>query len=193
VTHLVPTPSQTAGPFVEIGMRWNATGRLVPAGTPGEICLSGLVRDGAGAPVSDAALEFWQADPAGRYDGYPGGGDWTGFARAFTGKDGRYVLFTVKPGAFRGAGDSAREAPHVNISIFARGLLHRLVTRCYFDDEKEANAADPVLSSVADPPTRSRLLASLLETGNPLATPGETAYRFDICLQGDAETPFFLP
>jgi protocatechuate 3,4-dioxygenase alpha subunit len=190
--NLVPTPSQTAGPFVEIGMRWNASGRLVPAGTPGEICLSGLVADGAGAPVTDAALEFWQADPAGRYDGHLAGGDWTGFARAFTGKDGRYALFTVKPGAFQDGGASAHEAPHVNISIFARGLLQRLVTRCYFEDQREANATDPVLSTV-DPPVRSRLLASRVETGNLLAAPGDTCYRFDICLQGDEETPFFFP
>jgi protocatechuate 3,4-dioxygenase alpha subunit len=179
---LVPTPSQTAGPYVEIGMGWNADGRLVPAGTVGEICVTGIVLDGAGAPVTDAALEFWQADPAGRYDSCDTG-VWTGFTRALTGNDGRYMLWTVKPGVSADPGGSTPEAPHVNVSIFARGLLQRLVTRFYFDDEPAANKADPVLGAIDEPAVSSRLVATSTEGG----------YRFDILLQGDEETPFFVP
>lgn len=180
---LVPTPSQTAGPYVEIGMGWNADGRLVPPGTPGEFSVSGVVVDGAGALVTDAALEFWQADPAWRYDSGGAGGDWTGFTRALTGRDGRYELWTVKPGVSADPGDGALEAPHVSVSIFARGLLQRLVTRFYFEDEPGANKADPVLAAIGEPAVASRLVAASTAEG----------YKFDICLQGDAETPFFVP
>jgi protocatechuate 3,4-dioxygenase alpha subunit len=176
---LVPTPSQTAGPYVEIGMAWNSGGRIVPAGTPGELCVSGVVTDGEGTLVTDAALEFFQADPSGIYASRDVAGGWTGFTRSLTDAAGRYVLWTVKPG--RAAGSA--EAPHVDVSIFARGLLQRLVTRIYFDDEQEANAEDPVLSAIADPATRSRLVAAAAPDG----------YRFDIRLQGEEETPFFVP
>ncbi len=125
--------------------------------------LSGSVRDGAGAPVTDAVLEFWQ--PGER-----------GFTRALTDVKGHYAITTVKPG---GVGP---EAPHISISIFARGLQQRLVTHVYFADEAAANAADPVLAAI-DPARRSRLLAE----------PAPDGYRFDIVLQGEEETPFFVP
>jgi protocatechuate 3,4-dioxygenase alpha subunit len=182
---LAPTPSQTAGPYLEIGMAWSSGGRIVPAGTAGEICISGAVVDGQGRLVTDAGLEFFQADPSGNYATLdtaaapaPAGG-WRGFTRSLTDAAGRYVLWTVKPGRVAGT----REAPHVNVSIFARGLLQRLVTRIYFDDEQGANAEDPVLSAIADPATRSRLVAAAAPDG----------YRFDIRLQGEEETPFFVP
>jgi protocatechuate 3,4-dioxygenase alpha subunit len=188
---LLPTPSQTAGPYVEIGMAWNASGRLVPAGSKGEVCVSGVVVDGAGSLVTDAALEFFQADPSGACAQPNGGsdparqGNWTGFTRSLTDAKGRYVLWTVKPGRVASPAGSAGapEAPHVNVSIFARGLLQRLVTRIYFDDEQEANAVDPVLSTIEDAATRSRLVATSTSDG----------YRFDIVLQGEEETPFFVP
>jgi protocatechuate 3,4-dioxygenase alpha subunit len=187
---LVPTPSQTAGPFVEIGMRWRAGGRLVPPGTPGEIRLGGVVLDGEGEVVIDAVLEFWQADRSGSYvtmEGSPPPGieGWTGFTTALTDPAGRYVLWTVKPGRIASAPghESAGEAPHVNVSIFARGLLQRLVTRIYFDDEQAANEKDPVLSGIGEPGRRGRLIATSSDDG----------YSFDIRLQGEGETPFFVP
>ena len=95
-------------------------------------------------------------------------------------------MWTVKPGA-TALGDAAvsseMEAPHINVSIFARGLLQRLVTRIYFGDEAERNAADPVLRGVADANERARLVATWIDGG----------YRFDIRLQGEEETPFFVP
>ena len=211
--HLTPTPSQTAGPFVSIGTEWDAGGRLVPETAKGAISIVGCVLDGAGSPVTDAMLEFWQADPAGQFPsgpagsrfgaspsgrspsgrspsggspsgGSPSGGSWTGFARALTDEQGRYRLVTLKPGPVPGAGGQP-QAPHIDVSIFARGLLQRLVTRIYFPDEEALNATDPVLSSLGDAGLASRLVASG-EADSP-------SLRFDIRLQGDQETVFFAP
>jgi protocatechuate 3,4-dioxygenase, alpha subunit len=210
----VPTPSQTAGPFVSIGAEWDATGLLVPEGTAGAVSIVGHVFDGAGAPVTDAMLEFWQADPEGRFPSRsPAGppsagppsagppsagltsagpasvGSWTGFARALTDQEGMYRIVTVKPGPVPGPGGE-RQAPHIDVSIFARGLLQRLVTRIYFPDEEALNANDPVLSSLGDAALAQRLVASP-EPGPP--APGTPSLRFDIRLQGEQETVFFAP
>lgn len=187
---LAQTPSQTAGPFLAIGMSWNAEGRLVAEGTPGEIEVAGAVTDGAGDPVTDAVLEFFQADANGRFADEGGGSAveeaWTGFGRALSDAGGCFRLVTVKPGAIKAVGEGGAdvlEAPHLDVSIFARGLLQRLVTRIYFDDEHALNERDPVLSSLADAGARARLVA--------WSVPG--GYRFDVRLQGEEETPFFLP
>ena len=87
---------------------------------------------------------------------------------------------TVKPGPVPGP-DRSLQAPHVMVSIFARGLLKRLVTRIYFPDEEESNAQDPVLSAIEDPDLRKTLVAH--DQGNVL--------RFDIRLQGENQTAFF--
>jgi protocatechuate 3,4-dioxygenase alpha subunit len=172
-----PTASQTAGPFVEIGMAWCASARVVEPSADGALVLSGRVLDGAGAPVTDAALEIWQADPSGTFASDPDAA-WTGFTRVLTDSEGRYSVTTCKPGRI---GEGA-EAPHVSISIFARGLLQRLVTHVYFADEPESNGADATLAAV--PPDRR---------GRLFATPVPGGYRFDIVLQGEEETPFFVP
>jgi len=174
------TPSQTAGPYLSIGTSWNAGGCVVPPGTDGSFTVTGRMTDGAGDPVTDALLEWWQADPAGRF---PPGADpgWSGFARSLTDPDGCFTLCTVKPGAVP-SGDGRLQAPHLDVSIFARGLLQRLVTRCYFDDEVTANASDPLLASL-DAPAASRLVARSSPEG----------YRLDVVLQGPEETPFFVP
>jgi protocatechuate 3,4-dioxygenase, alpha subunit len=184
ITSLTPTPSQTAGPFVSIGTGWCATGLMVPEGRPDAVHVEGRVTDGSGAPVTDAMLEFWQADPEGRFLPGPDMGPWSGFARAFTDQAGRYRLVTLKPGPVPGAGRQ-RQAPHVDVSIFARGLLQRLVTRIYFSDEEALNSADPVLARLEDPSLISRLVAQ--------RRPATSTYDFDICLQGDQETIFFAP
>jgi protocatechuate 3,4-dioxygenase, alpha subunit len=135
-------------------------------------------------------IETWQADPAGRFDhpddprGVPAGGTgFRAFGRAATGPDGGYRIITLRPGALPSP-DGATEAPHLDVSVFARGLLDRVVTRIYFADETAANAADPVLASIGDEARRATLIASV-EPG------AEGSYRFDIRLQGDGETVFF--
>jgi protocatechuate 3,4-dioxygenase alpha subunit len=174
------TPSQTVGPFLSIGLTWMHGHLVVPEDARGAIRISGVVRDGAGEPVTDGMIETWQADADGRFDhpddarGASGSG-FEGFGRCATDEEGRYEIVTVKPGAL---GDG--QAPHIDVSVFARGLLDRVVTRIYFPDEPEANAADPLLSSL--PPERAATLVARQE--------GQGALRFDIRLQGDGETVF---
>ena len=180
------TPSQTVGPYFEIGMPWENGPFAVSLETPGAIRIGGFVRDGAGEPVRDALVETWQADGAGRLadmHGYGGGSEipgFRGFARCICDDDGRFEIVTVKPGSVPGLG-GAVQAPHIDVSVFARGMLHRCVTRLYFADEAQANAADAVLASV--PAARQdTLLAQPVDGGG---------YRFDIVLQGPDETVFF--
>jgi len=185
------TPSQTAGPFFAISLPWADGPYVVPEGTPGAITIGGTVLDGAGAPVTDAMVETWQADPGGRFahpddprgsSGTPG---FRGFGRCLTDKAGRYRVVTLRPGRLpsvkgEGAVGGGWEAPHLDVSVFARGLLDRLVTRIYFPDEEAANQADPVLGAIADPGRRATLVA-VAQAG----LPGE--FRFDIRLQGEGE------
>lgn len=159
------TPSQTVGPFFHAGLGWDDGPEVDPAG---DVTLTVRVFDGAGELVTDALVETWQADGDGRFDS-----PFRGFGRCPADAAGTAGFRTVKPGAVDG------QAPHVDVSIFARGLLHRVVTRLYFADESAANATDPVLASLgADAP---RLVAA--------TTPG--GYHLDVHLQGAAETPFF--
>jgi protocatechuate 3,4-dioxygenase alpha subunit len=177
-----PTPAQTVGPFFSIGLPWSAGPDAVHADTPGALTISGRVYDGAGELVSDNLIETWQADPHGRFaDGFGYGGPpselpgFRGFARSGAEEgDGGWAIRTVKPGAV------GMQAPHIDVSVFARGLLHRCVTRIYFADEAELNARDAVLQSVAAQ-RRDTLLAQPVDGG----------YRFDIHLQGPRETVFF--
>lgn len=183
---LALTPSQTVGPFFAIGLPWTGGSLVVPRETPGAIAISGTIYDGDGEPVPDSLVETWQADPEGRFaDGYgvgEGSGltGFRGFGR-FGSEDGsgRFEIVTVKPGLvpFPGGG---HQAPHIDVSVFARGMLHRCVTRIYFEDERDANAADPVLETVAAE-RRDTLLAK----------PHAGGYTFDIHLQGPRETVFF--
>jgi protocatechuate 3,4-dioxygenase alpha subunit len=177
------TPSQTVGPFLSIGLTWSDGHLVVPGGGQGAIRISGVVRDGAGAPVPDGVIETWQADadfdhpddPRGPVKMSPAGSGFAGFGRCPTDGEGRYQIVTVKPGAL---GDG--QAPHIDVTVLARGLLDRLVTRIYFPDETEANAADPLLSSL--PPERAATLVA--------EAAGEGELRFDIRLQGEGETVF---
>jgi protocatechuate 3,4-dioxygenase, alpha subunit len=179
------TPSQTVGPFLAIVLPWPDGPDVVPPGTPGAVTIAGRLVDGAGAPVPDGLIETWQADPAGRFahpddPRGPAERGFRGFGRCATAADGSYWIRTLKPGPLP-AEDDALEAPHIDVSVFARGLLNRLVTRIYFPDEPAANDADPVLSALP-PDERARLIAAVDPDG---------ALRFDIHLQGAAETPFF--
>jgi protocatechuate 3,4-dioxygenase, alpha subunit len=174
------TPSQTVGPFLSLGLTWADGHLVVPEGSPGAIRIAGRVFDGAGAPVPDGVVETWQADADGRFDhpddprGASGSG-FAGFGRCMTDDDGRFRIVTVKPGAL---GDG--QAPHIDVTVLARGLLQHLATRIYFPDEAEANAADPLLSSL--PAERAATLVA--------EQAGEGELRFDIRLQGDGETVF---
>ena len=155
-------------------------------GTKGtRIVIEGSVRDGAGAPAADVLIETWQADAGGRYhhpedrQPQPLDVDFDGFGRVPTSDDGRFVIETVKPGAVPGPGGRA-QAPHVVLGILGRGVMTRLVTRLYFDDEA-ANAQDPILEMV--PAHRRRTLIA--------RRVAEGRYHFDIVLQGQDETVFF--
>jgi len=189
VTRLPVTPSQTVGPFFSIALPWADGPEVVPAGTPGAITITGRVTDGAGEPVPDALIETWQAGPDGSFahpddprGAAPGAGPaCRRFGRCPTGPDGTYRIVTLRPAALPW-GDGRWEAPHLDVSVFARGLLDRVVTRLYFPDEAAANAADPVLTALPDPARRGTLVA----TGD-----AASGFRFDIRLQGDGETIFF--
>jgi protocatechuate 3,4-dioxygenase alpha subunit len=180
------TPSQTVGPFLSIGMTWDDGERVVADGTPNAFWIRGRLIDGAGDGVPDGVVESWQADPGGRFDhpddprGAVARQGFRGYARSATQADGSFAIQTVKPGAVPD-GSGGWQAPHIDLSVLARGLLDRLVTRCYFADEGEANAADPVLRSLPDDAARATLVAE--------ATPD--GYRLDIVLQGERETTFF--
>jgi protocatechuate 3,4-dioxygenase, beta subunit len=158
---LVATTSQTVGPFFSIGLGWMKRDDLAPACVPGErVTVEGRVQDGDGKPVPDALLELWQAALE-------------GYGRVPTDEDGRFRFTTVRPPA-------APEAPHIAVSLFARGLMKRLVTRMYFPDEP-ASASDPVLSLV-EPSRRGTLVAAKRPDG---------ILQWDVVLQGPGETVFF--
>ena len=191
---LIPTPSNTVGPFFHLGMdrpEWSDLTRDNPPGSLGgeKIAIEGRVLDGDAAPVPDAVIEVWQANAAGRYnhpddhqEDKPLDPHFRGFGRAATDAEGRFRLVTVKPGPVPGRGN-ALQAPHINVALFARGLLKHLWTRIYFADEP-ANAADPLLSAIEDAAARGTLLAHRAAAGDP------PVYRFDIVLQGANETVF---
>ena len=181
------TPSQTIGPFFHDALLDEDRSALVSPDDPGAIRIVGTVYDGAGEVVPDAMVEIWQANTAGRYnhpaddrEDLPLEEDFSGFGRAGTDANGGFSFLTVKPGPVPGP-DGMVQAPHIMVSVFARGLLKRLVSRIYFPDEEEANVADPVLSSIEDQGLRRTLVAR--DEGGAL--------RFDIHLQGDGQTAFF--
>ncbi len=182
----VITPSQTVGPFFDFGLVI-ADGEIVASDAADgiHITIEGVVRDGAGDPVPDALLEVWQANAAGKYR-HPADDRRTplddncdGFGRVPTTPEGRFAFRTVKPGRVPGP-QGTTQAPHLLVSVLARGVLTRLATRIYFDDES-SNTEDPVLALV--PEDRRQTLVARHGDGN--------RYSFDIVLQGPGETVFF--
>jgi protocatechuate 3,4-dioxygenase alpha subunit len=180
------TPSQTVGPYFAIGLPWDVGPEAIPPDTPGAIRIRGTVYDGEGTPIPDFLLETWQADPEGRFAdvyGYGGSSElegFRGFARyGLEDGDGTFEIVTLKPGPVPGLGDTM-QAPHIAVSVFARGMLNRVVTRIYFADEAQANASDPVLARV--PAERWSTL---------LAQPTANGYLIDLRIQGEGETVFF--
>lgn len=171
---LPATPSQTVGPFFSFALCEVDRSELVDASSEGAITLEGRVLDGAGDGVPDAMVEIWQADAEG--DFRPD----FGWGRCGTDESGRYRFVTVRPGAVAHA-EGVLQAPHVTMSVYARGLLKPVHTRVYFAGD-ERNENDPVLGSIADESYRESLLAR----GD-----GET-FTFDVVLQGDRQTAFFV-
>jgi protocatechuate 3,4-dioxygenase, alpha subunit len=176
------TASQTIGPYFGFALPWPEGPYAVDPSTPGAIWIRGMVTDGAGEPVPDALIESWQADPTGAFPG-PGEGrrpGFRGFGRCPTDDDGVFGIVTLKPGRVP-APEGGLQAPHIDLYVFARGLLKALLTRVYFADEVAANREDPVLAALPDAASRATLVAE----------PSGDGYRFDICLQGERETVFF--
>ncbi|MDG4862287.1 protocatechuate 3,4-dioxygenase subunit alpha [Streptomyces sp. T-3] len=177
-----PTPSQTIGPFYGYALPFPGGGDLAPAGHRETVTLHGHVHDGAGAPVPDALLEFWQAAPDGSLVGRPGsmrrdpvtgghagrnGVDFTGYARVATDADGHWALRTLAPPA---------AVPYISVCVFARGLTHHLYTRAYFAEPGPGDAL------AALPDARRTTLLARAESAR--------IHRFDIHLQGEKETVF---
>ncbi|UWQ53047.1 protocatechuate 3,4-dioxygenase subunit alpha [Leisingera caerulea] len=198
--YLKETPSQTAGPYVHIGLAPGAAGFEIydqelgwdiagPNAKGERIRVEGVVTDGTGSPVKDVLLEAWQANAEGIYAHPEHPGDveegFRGWGRVITDfETGEWGFDTVKPGLVLGRGGQMM-APHINLWIVARGINVGLNTRLYFEDEGEANAADPVLNVIEWERRRSTLIAGRSERG------GKPVYRFEIRLQGEDETVFF--
>lgn len=173
------TASQTAGPYWHMIDFPEWADLLRPGGgnegVQGErVVLVGRITDGDGAPVTDALVEIWQAGPDGRYEDV-----FHGFGRCASDANGEFRFTTLKPGPVPGRGN-ALQAPHIQIAIFARGLMSHVVTRAYFEGEA-LNATDPVLNLVEDPARRATLIAK---------PEGDGVWRLDIRLQGEGETVF---
>jgi protocatechuate 3,4-dioxygenase alpha subunit len=186
---LIPTGSQTVGPFFQLGLTGPMTlSRIAGPGAKGErVKLICRVLDGEGNPIHDAMLEVWQANADGKYhhpddmQEKPIDPEFLGHGRAGTDGGGVCVFETIKPGRVPG-GNSSVQAPHLNVSVFARGVLKRLATRVYFAGDP-ANSEDPVLALVPQD-RRDRLMAC--------PDPNQTgAWRIDIQLCGDQESVFF--
>jgi protocatechuate 3,4-dioxygenase alpha subunit len=154
-----PTPSQTVGPFFGFALPYAGDHQLAAPDSAGVLRVEGQVLDGGGEPVPDALIEVWHGEL---------------FGRCGTDPEGAFRFLVVKPPGRFG------QAPHLNVTVFARGLLRQLSTRLYFPDEADANAGDPVLALVSEG-RRETLIAR--DEGDVL--------RFDIRLQGDGETAFF--
>ena len=155
------TASQTVGPYYTLGLCRRPDNELAGRNDPGAFQLVGELLDGQGMPIDDGVIELW--------DG--AGGRW---GRSGTDADGRFTFVATKPEALPG------QAPRFDVFVFARGLLRHQLTRIYFPDEADANAADPVLSSLGED-DRTTLLAEQ----------ADGALRFDIRMQGEQATVFF--
>jgi protocatechuate 3,4-dioxygenase alpha subunit len=186
---VLPTPSHTVGPFYGYALPFRGGEEIAPLGHPDTVTVHGYVYDGAGVPLPDALVEVWGPAPDGsvpRIDGSmrrdPASGgflgrngvEFTGFGRVQTDVNGHWYVRTLRPGARGGS------APYLSVCVFARGLLVHLFTRIYLPGDEAALAADPLLGRL-EPKRRATLVA---------AEEGAATYRFDIRLQGEAETVF---
>jgi protocatechuate 3,4-dioxygenase alpha subunit len=191
---MIQSPSQTVGPYFSQGLLREGdpvfTNVLISENTEGErIRIEGCVFDAEGRPIEDAMLEIWQANRHGRYNhpldeqDKPLDPEFRGHGRASTDINGNYWFETIKPGSVPGP-DNKTQAPHINVIVFARGMLSHAFTRIYFEDET-SNQDDAVLMSIEDLAHRNTLVARWQEAE------GAVIYRFDIHFQGEHETAFF--
>ena len=185
---LQTTSSQTIGPYLHIGLTWLVTDNLAGPGVSGEkVTVEGNVIDGDGKPVNDALIEIWQANAHGRYahpedtQDKPLEAGFKGFGRVPTDGQGSFKFTTVKPGRVPAPGGGL-QAPHLNVTIFARGIQKHLITRMYFPDDP-ANQEDAVLQRV--PAARHGTLIAERIAGR------RGALRWNMILQGNDETVFF--
>ena len=190
----IVTPSQTIGPFFALGLVGSneddlasKDGAARAQGTP--IVVSGRVTDERGAPVRKALIEVWQANRWGKYEhpdditDAPVDPNFKGWGRMLTDADGSYRFRSIKPGAYPNPGyDNWMRPPHIHYSIFAAGLMQRLITQMYFPGE-ELNDIDPILNGIEDLDARGSLIAR---------NPSENQYEFNIVLRGQGETAFFI-
>jgi protocatechuate 3,4-dioxygenase alpha subunit len=187
---LVPTPSQTVGPFFHFGLTTDkcCVRRIAGPQVKGErVLLTIRVLDGDAVGLNDAMIEIWQANAEGKYN-HPDDiqlkaidPSFLGFGRMGTGDDGSCEFETIKPGRVAGP-ENVSQAPHLNVAVFARGMLKQLYTRVYFAGDP-ANQEDPVLTLV--PVDRRETLMAYPDSVRP------SAWRFDLHLQGERETVFF--
>lgn len=184
---LLTTPSQTVGPYLKIGFLPLLIDAIAPDGVPGErITIRGRMSDGDGKPINDGVLEIWQADAQGKY-AHPEHGQkaiaanaFRGFGRVLTDGGGAFRFTTIKPGPVTGP-DGKKQAPHLVVTVFMRGMLRHVITRMYFPDEP-LNGTDPVLQRV---PVDRR--------GTLIATAGseKSTLEWNVVSQGPTETVFF--
>ncbi len=195
----VVTPSQTIGPFFALGLAEGGevdVARRDPKGAAAQgepIVVSGQVTDEQGRPVRKALIEVWQANRWGKYEhpddttDAPLDPNFKGWGRMLTDADGRYRFRTIKPGAYPNPGyDDWMRPPHIHFSLFAAGVMQRLITQVYFPGEP-LNDIDPILNGIVDLQARASLIA---RKGG--ATPHGTEYTFDVVLRGAGETAFFV-
>ena len=176
-----PTPSQTVGPFFARDLLWKDGGAVLFPGRSDRITLTGRVLDGDGAPIYDALLETWQADPTGAFPSGHDGARPYGYGRVTTDPEGRYAIETVVPGSFTGPGGE-RYAPQISVALFARGLLKALHTRVFLAP-LELVQDDPLARAIGDP-DRLRTLVATRDASDP------KTYRWDLRLRGAGETVF---
>jgi len=200
LNYLKESASQTAGPYVHIGLAPGAAGFDIykqelgwdiagPNAAGERIRVEGIVMDGMGSPIKDVLLEVWQANSAGNYAHPEGGGEveegFRGWGRVITDfETGEWAFETVKPGPCQGR-NVGTQAPHLSLWLVARGINIGLNTRMYFEDEADANSKDPVLNLIEWERRRATLIAKRSERD------GKAVYRFEIKLQGEDETVFF--
>jgi protocatechuate 3,4-dioxygenase alpha subunit len=184
---LQTTSSQTIGPYLHIGLTWLITDNLAVAGVSGErVAIEVRIVDSDGNAVNDAIVEIWQANAHGRYahpddtQDKPLEPQFKGFGRVTTDNDGVFRFTTIKPGRVPAPGGGL-QAPHLNVTIFTRGLLKHLITRMYFPNEP-ANDEDPVLQGL---PVERR--QTLIATAHD----GKNALKWNVILRGQDETVFF--
>ncbi len=182
------TSSQTVGPFFSIGLTKLIVANLAGPEVEGErITIRGRILDGDGQPIPDAIIETWQANAHGKYD-HPGDTQdkplqpgFSGFGRISTDDQGAFCLTTIKPGSVPGP-NGTRQAPHIVVAIFMRGLLKHLLTRIYFQDEL-SNVQDHIFRLV-HPQRRSTLIARKVSGS-------EGVFEWNVICAGEDETVFF--